>query len=339
MTARKPRIGQSRATLSDVAAHVGVSAITISRALNKPDLVSEALRQRIDEAVRLLGYVPNRAARALASTKSNSIVVLVPSLSNAVFVDTLAAVHDKLYPAGYQMLIGDTRYSPEQEEKLLRTYLEYNPDGILLTGFDQTPAAQQLLAASNIPTVHMMELDEGGRPCVGFSQFDSGYALTSLLLAKGYRRIAFLAAQLDPRTLRRGDGYRAALQQAGLYDASRELTEPNPSSVGMGGGLLARLLAQAPDCDAVFCNNDDLAVGVLFEAQRRGIRVPQDLAIAGFNNLDMSAWSNPAITTVATPRYATGSEAADMLLALMAGRQPASLKVDLGFELLARDST
>ena len=144
MTDRKPRAGQSRVTLNDVAAHVGVSAITISRALNKPALVTDSLRQRIDDAVRQLGYVPNRAARSLASARSHSVVVLVPSLSNAVFVDTLAAIHDTLYPRGYQTLIGDTRYAPQDEETLLRTYLEYNPDGILLTGFDQNDAASTL---------------------------------------------------------------------------------------------------------------------------------------------------------------------------------------------------
>lgn len=339
MTDRKPRAGQSRITLNDIAAHVGVSAITISRALNKPELVTEALRQRIDDAVRQLGYVPNRAARSLASARSHSVVVLVPSLSNAVFVDTLAAIHDTLYPCGYQMLIGDTRYAPQDEEKLLRTYLEYNPDGILLTGFDQNDATCTLLRSVDIPTVHVMELDDSGRYCVGFSQFDSGYALTRQLLDKGYRRIAFLAAQLDPRTIKRGEGYRAALREAGLYQPHREIAEAQPSCVGQGARLLDELLRQAPDCDAIFCNNDDLALGVMFECQRRHIAVPRQLAIAGFNNLEMSAWTNPALTTVATPRYAIGNVSAQMLLDLMAGRQPASPAVDLGFKLLVRDST
>jgi len=285
----------------------------------KADLIVQRSKlcapERIDDAVRQLGYVPNRAARSLASARSHSVVVLVPSLSNAVFVDTLAAIHDTLYPCGYQMLIGDTRYAPQDEEKLLRTYLEYNPDGILLTGFDQNDAASTLLRSANIPTVHMMELDDSGRYCVGFSQFDSGYALTRLLLD------------------------RAALREAGLYQPHREIAEAQPSSVGQGARLLDELLRQAPDCDAIFCNNDDLALGVMFECQRRHIAVPQQLAIAGFNNLEMSAWTNPALTTVATPRYDIGQVAANMLLSLMADRQPGSTTVDLGFKLLVRDST
>lgn len=338
MSERKPRTGQSRTTLSDVADYIGVSAITVSRALNKPELVSEALRVRIDEAVQALGYVPNRAARALASARSHSVVVLVPSLSNTVFVDTLAAIHDTLYPRGYQMLIGDTRYSSQEEENLLRTYLEYNPDGILITGFDHTPATRSLLSAAGMPTVHMMELDDT-MPCVGFSQFDSGYALTRCLIEKGYRRIAFLAAQLDPRTLKRGEGYRAALREAGLYSPQLELAESRPSSVGLGSRLLDRLLEQAPDCDAIFCNNDDLALGVLFQCQRRHIAVPGQLAIAGFNDLDASAWTNPPLTSVATPRYEIGREAAIMLLALMSGQVPVSTRVDLGYRLVVRHST
>ena len=134
-------------------------------------------------------------------------------------------------------------------------------------------------------------------------------------------------------------GYRAALQQAGLPYPAGEILDPTPSSIGLGSTLLDRLLRQAPDCDALFCCNDDLAHGVLFECQRRGLRVPDQLAVAGFNDLAASAWTCPSLTTIATPRYEIGQAAAAMLLQLMKGESPDPARVNLGFTLVVREST
>lgn len=339
MSNRKPRPTQAgRVTLSEIAERVGTSSITVSRVLNSPHLVSEELRTQIESVIAELGYLPNRAARALARARSDSVAVLIPSLSNTVFTQLLEGVRDVLHAAGYRTLIGDTRYSPEEEESLLRAYLEHSPDGILVTGFDQMPATRQLLERSRVPVVHMMELADATYS-VGLKQFDAGQAITRHLLERGYRRIGFLGAQLDPRVMERLAGYRAALQEAGLHFAAGEVLDPTPSSIGFGVALFDRLLRQAPDCDAIFCCNDDLALGVLFECQRRGIRVPQQLAVAGFNDLAASAWTCPALTTIATPRYGIGHTAASMLLQLMKGETPAPATKDLGFTLVVREST
>jgi len=250
----------------------------------------------------------------------------------------LEGVRDVLHVIGYRMLIGDTRYSPAEEENLLRAYLEHSPDGILITGLDQTPATRQLLSKSGIPVVYMMELAAAAPYAVGFSQFEAGRAITRHLLERGYRRIGFLGAQLDPRVMERLAGYRAALQEAGLPYPAGEIFDPTPSSIGLGAQLLGQLRRQAPDCDAVFCCNDDLAHGLLFECQRHGIRVPQQLAVAGFNDLAASAWVYPALTTIATPRYDVGHAAAAMLLQLMKGETPVPARVDVGFSLVARES-
>jgi LacI family gluconate utilization system Gnt-I transcriptional repressor len=340
MSKRKPRPNQSgRVTLSEIASRVGTSAITVSRVLNAPHLVSEELKKRIESAIEELGYLPNRAARSLASARSEAVLVLIPSLSNTVFTDLLEGVRDVLHTNGYRTLIGDTRYSAEEEENLLRAYLEHSPDGILLTGFEQSAGTRQLLTNSHAPIVHMMELSTSPAYAVGLSQFDAGQALTRHLLDSGYRRIGFLGAQLDSRVLERLAGFRATLKEAGVYDATREVLDPTPSSIQMGIGLFDRLLAQAPDCDAIFCCNDDLAHGVLFECLRRKINVPQQIAVAGFNDLDASAWTCPTLTTIATPRYQIGHAAATMLLQLMNGEKPSPEKVDVGFSLVAREST
>jgi LacI family gluconate utilization system Gnt-I transcriptional repressor len=340
MLNRKPRPTQTgRVTLSEIAERVGTSSITVSRVLNAPHLVSQELRQQIESVIAELGYMPNRAARALARARSDSVTVLIPSLSNTVFTQLLEGVRDVLHTAGYRTLIGDTRYSPEEEESLLRAYLEHSPDGILITGFDQTAATRELLQRSRVPVVHMMELADGDTYSVGLNQFDAGWTITRHLLDRGYRKIGFLGAQLDPRVMERLAGYRAALRDAGFDHSVGEILDPIPSSIGLGATLLDRLLKQAPDTDALFCCNDDLALGVLFECQRRGIKVPEQLAVAGFNDLAAAACVHPALTTIATPRYEIGRVAASMLLQLMKGETPVPAKKDLGFSLVMRAST
>lgn len=330
---------RGRVTLADVARRAGVGTMTASRAISQPGMVSAELRARVEQAVRDLGYVPNRAARALASSRSKVIAVLIPSLSNAVFTDVLAGIQDALDQYGYQVLISDTRYSDAQEEKLLGINLQSHPDGVLLTGLRQSEQVRAMLAASRVPVVSMMDLsDSPADMTVGFSQQEAARTMVRHLLGKGYRRIGFLGAQLDERTLKRAEGYRNALSEAGLYDARRELLVPDPSTVGLGAEMLGRILAVAPDCDALFCCNDDLAYGAIYQCQRRGIAVPDKLAIAGFNDLPVSAWMNPSLTTIATPLYRIGFEAATLLRQAIEGTPPALRHIDLGFTLMARES-
>jgi LacI family gluconate utilization system Gnt-I transcriptional repressor len=338
-TERKRR-HSGRTTLSDVARAAEVSPITASRALRGERSVAVELVERVKLAAEQLGYVPDPAARALASQRSTQVPVLVPLLSNALFVDVLEAVHRTLLPHGYQTLIGVTHYEPREEEQLLRSYLAHRPAGLLLTGFDRTEAARQLIAGSGVPCVHLMELTQApGVYCVGFSQVEAGHAITEHLVQRGRRRIAFVAAQLDPRTMQRAEGYRRCLRAAGLYDARLELLSADRSSLALGSELLERLLREQPDVDAVFFCNDDLAQGGLLAAQRLGLAVPQRLAIAGFNDLAGSAQMLPPLTTVRTPRWAIGEAGAQMLLQLMRGTEPAQHSVCLPYEVVVRAST
>jgi LacI family gluconate utilization system Gnt-I transcriptional repressor len=275
----------------------------------------------------------------LASSQSQTVVVLVPSLSNQLFIETLEAIQAVLRPRGLEVVIGNYHYSPEEEENLLRSHLSHRPRGILLTGFDRSPAAQQLLLASGVPCVHMMELDpERGEPCVGFSQQQAGAEAARHLLSRGRRRLAYISAQLDPRVLQRGAGFRIALEQAGVYDEALKMASPLPSSIGLGGELFARLLQEHPDVDGVFFCNDDLAQGAALEALRRGIKIPQQVSLIGFNDLPGSAHMVPRLTSIRTPREQVGQRAAQLLLGLLDGNVQ-DAQVDLGFELVVREST
>lgn len=298
------------------------------------------LVERVKQSVQALGYVPDPAARALASQRSTLVPVLVPLLSNALFVDVIEAVHKVLLPHGYQPLIGVTHYQPEEEEQLLRSFLAQRPAGLLLTGFDRTETARQLVNSSGLPCVYLMEVTRAnGVHCVGFSQQDAGEAIVRHLLARGRRRIAFVAAQLDPRTLQRAEGYRRGMREAGLYDAGLEWLTAQPSSMRLGGHLFESVLNARPDVDAIFFCNDDLAQGGLLAALRLGVPVPQQVAVAGFNDLSGSDQMMPPLTTVRTPRRAVGEVGAQALLALLQGEPPASSCVDLGYELVVRGST
>ncbi len=334
----RPR-ATGRITLSDVAHVAGVSQITASRALRGERNVDPALVARVRKAAAKLGYVPDPAARALASARSLHVAVLIPMLSNALFVDLLEAAHATLLPAGYQTLIGVTHYSADEEEQLLRSYMAHRPAGLLVTGFDRTQASRRLIEASGVPCVHLMETTSAaGVYSVGFSQADAGRAITEHLLARGRRRIAFIAAQLDPRVMQRAEGYRRALKAAGCHDPDLEVLNPDRSSMALGGQLFEQLIAQHPDADAVFFCNDDLAQGGLLAALRLHVDVPARIAIAGFNDLAGSDQMLPPLTTVHTPRIEIGTQAATMLLKLMRGEHVPSQCVDVGYSLVLRGS-
>ncbi|MCK9797364.1 LacI family transcriptional regulator [Pseudomonas chlororaphis] len=329
-----------RPTLNEVARLAGVSPITASRALRGISSVATELVEKVQQAARELNYVVNPAARALASAQSQSVVVLVPSLSNLLFIETLEAIHQVLRPKGFEVLIGNYHYSRDEEENLLRNYMAYQPRGLLLTGFDRTESARRMIETSNIPCVYMMELDAGaGLNCVGFSQLSAGETAARHLISRGRKHLAYIGAQLDQRTLLRGEGFRRTLQQAGLYNPDLEVLTPRPSSVGLGGELFLQLLHSQPQVDAIFFGNDDLAHGALLEAMRSGIKIPEQVAVLGFNDLPSSAHMVPRLSSISTPREAIGRRAAEQMLTLMAGNAVAEPVVDMGFELKVREST
>ncbi|MFV0358256.1 LacI family DNA-binding transcriptional regulator [Tropicimonas sp.] len=330
-----------RPTLADVAHEADVSAITVSRTIRQPHIVAEKSRRRVEAAIEKLGYIPDAAASALASRTSSMIGLLVPSLTNNVFTDVLRGVYEVVEGSRYFVQIANSRYSALKEETLVRAFLRQRPAGLIVAGFDQTDRGRDMLNGAACPVVQVLE--HGPEPvdmAVGFHHAEAAALATRHLLDSGYRRPGFLAARMDPRTQRRMRGFERTCRDAGALDARRIVTTHQASTVGLGRQLLELLLCQAPETDAIFCANDDLAVGALMEAKRRRIRVPEDLGICGFNDLEMTRHMYPAITSVATPRFETGRQAATMLLEEIA--EPGSVgrrNRDLGVELMVREST
>ena len=338
MERRRTKSGEIR--LTEVAKLAGVSPITASRFFRKPEALSLDKRERVASAAKELGYVPNLAARALASQRTEVIGVLIPSLTNNVFSDVLRGIYDASEGSRYSIQLVNTRYSILQEEKLLRLFQAQKPAGLIVTGINQTSESRSVMDSMNCPIAQIMEI--GPDPVdmmVGFSHYDAAFAAVSHLLAQGFQRIGFLGARMDPRVQRRLEGYRDAMKAASLFDPRVIVTTPVPTSVTLGGTLFADLLSRAPDIDAVFCINDDLALGVLFECQRRQISVPEDMAIVGFNDLEFMASAVPSLTSVRTNRYEMGRSAVTMVTAAIEGSRPPESVVNLGFELMIRQSS
>jgi len=338
MGRKRAKAGKIR--LTEVAKLAGVSPITASRFFRNPEAVSLGKRARVESAAKELGYVPNLAARALASQRTEVIGVLIPSLTNNVFSDVLRGIYDALDGSRYSIQLANTRYSILQEERLLRLFLAQKPAGLIVTGINQTPDSRAILESVDCPIVQIMEI--GPAPIdmmIGFSHFDASKAAISHLLEQGYRRIGFLGARMDPRVQRRLEGYQAAMSQAQLFDPRLVVTTAVPTSVTLGGTLFADLLAKAPDIDSVFCVNDDLALGALFECKRRHMAVPEQMAIVGFNDLEFMSSSVPSLTSVRTNRYEMGKNAATMVLETLEGRRPEVPVVDLGFSVITRQSS
>lgn len=335
---RRARRGSGAITLRDVAKLAGVAPITASRVLNTPEQVSVDVRQKVLDAVQRTGYVPNRMAGGLASSRSRLIAAVVPSTVMSVFMPTIEALNDTLFDAGYQLMLGQSSYSASREESLLEAIIGRRPDGIFLTGILRPGLGRTRLMASGIPVVETWDLTPTPIDMlVGFSHADIGREVARFLMGKGRRRLALIRAE-DERADRRASAFTDAVVRAGFgpvavvnVGASRSLLS--------GRKALGELLAQAPDVDAVFCSSDLLALGVLTEARERGIAIPDQLAIMGFGDVPFAADMAPALSTVHINGVDIGRLAARSLIDRAEGREVAQRVVDVGFSIVERETS
>ncbi|OWV83214.1 LacI family DNA-binding transcriptional regulator [Rhizobium sp. R693] len=330
-----------RITLDDVASLAGVSPITVSRVLRKPGSVSEALRVRVNDAIENLGYVPNVAASRLASSRTHTIGVIVPTLYNVIFAEYLFALHEVLVTAGYQVIVVNSRYSEVEEENAIKALLGQRVEAVIIAGIHHTPLSRQLLKQAHLPVVETFELaDEPIHLNIGMSQERAGQTATHHLITRGFQRIAFMTGNLDHRAQSRFDGYHAAMQAAGLKSLELITHRPRHSSVALGSELFAEMHSRGELPEAIFCTDDNLALGAMQECRKRGILVPNDISIIGFHDLEFAACAAPSLSSVATRRYETGVLAAKKVLAALDGSTSHLIeKIDMGFALVEREST
>jgi LacI family gluconate utilization system Gnt-I transcriptional repressor len=324
--------------MEDVATLAGVSMITVSRVINSPDKVAEVTRIKVEKAIRTLGYVPNLMAGSLASSKSRLIGAIVPTIDNSIFAETIRGLSQTLALNGYELLLGQTGYVDNAEERIVSTFLGRRVDAMVLTGIRHTDKTRSQLRDSGIPVVETWDLSD--RPIdmlAGFSNLEAGAAMGRYLISKGYMRLGFAGGD-ESRALSRLAGLTATVKSTPGANLRHVLLKPASSSFKAGREALVQLLKKDPNLQAIFFSNDALAVGAMMECVRRGLRVPQDIAIAGFADLDIASEILPALTTVQVRSRRIGETAAGMLMDRLQGREvPDSVK-NLGFSIISRES-
>ncbi len=333
---KPPALRSAPVTLDDVARLAQVSAITVSRVINRPGMVSERTAKRVRKAIDKIGYVPNLAAGSLVSQRSRLVIVVMPSIANHVFVETIRHLSQALAKERYQLMLCQSGYSEQSEIELVDTLLSRRPDGLVLTTALSNESARQRLINRDLPVVEAWELkDQPIDAVVGFSHAAAGAAMAAHMLAKGYRRFGLVWSN-DARAASRLHACRATLLAAGATVLETVLVEV-PVSVGYGRSGLTQILDHHSDIDAVICSIDLLAQGVLAEAQARGLRVPEQLGVMGFGDLDFAAHIQPPLTTVRADGARIGQLAAQFLLQRIEGRVGrGELVEDVGFEIVER---
>jgi LacI family transcriptional regulator len=338
----RKRLQKSRNSikLSDVATLAGVSTATVSRTLNSPDKVSKTIAHRVREAINELGYVPDAAARALASRRSRAIGALIPTLSNPIFADCIQSVERHLEGHGYALVVASTDYMLNKELRQAKALLEHGIDALMLTGSSHHADLYPILAGRKIPYVNTWAITENySHPYVGIDNIDAAKRLTDYLLDLGHRSIAVISgiSTENDRVRDRATGVRQALNARDRALQPEHLIE-REYGIQQGRDAMRLLLAQVTLPSAVIGGNDLLALGALLECQAQGLRVPSDMSIAGFDDLDLASHVSPALTTMRVPTSDMGRLAADYLLNRLSGDNLKSEKT-LDVELIVRGST
>ncbi|WP_193176975.1 LacI family DNA-binding transcriptional regulator [Oricola nitratireducens] len=326
---------KQKVTLTEVAKMSGVSEITVSRVLRNNGPVSTQTREKVLEAVKQTGYVPNRLAGSLASADSNLMGVVIPSLSNIVFPEVLRGIHSALGPTGIQPVVGITDYNMEIEEQLVRSLLAWKPQAMLIVGFDHTDATRQMLRNSGVRVAELMDIDsEAIDIAVGMSHRGAGYDTGRHLLERGYRKFGYVGHDWlsDRRARLRFDGLCDALNRSGLSLVDQELFQ-GPSSTMAGRQALQALLTRTPGIDAVVFSNDDMAIGGVFHCLAQNIALKDDLAIFGFNGLEIGGALPQPLSTIRSHRFEIGRTAVEKILETPV-QHGAPATINTGYEIV-----
>ncbi len=327
-------------TLRDVSEASGVSEMTVSRVLRNRGDVSGTTRERVLEAARSLGYVPNKIAGALASQRVNLVGVVIPSLSNLVFPEVLTGISNVLVDTGLQPVMGVTNYLPDREEQVIYEMLSWRPSGLIVAGLEHTGAARAMMAQSGIPIVEIMDIDgEAVDSAVGISHRRAGRQMAEAIITAGYRKIAFLGTQMpnDHRARKRMEGFEEALSLAGLKLVDREFYSGG-SALLKGREMTAAVLARQPDVDFLYYSNDMIGAGGLLYCLDKGIDVPGKVGLAGFNGVDLLDGLPRRLATMDACRMEIGRKAAEIIASQRSPAEVGARRVEL-FPTLQRGDT
>lgn len=306
-------------TLEDVARRAGVSTATVSRSLNAPASVRPLTRERVERVIAELGYTPNFGARALASNRTNTVGVVIPTMANAIFAQGIQAMEEALSAQGITLLLATSGYDPEQERRKIEALIARGVDAIALIGEARPVPVYDMLRARALPYLVLWSHREGSpHPSVGFDNHAAARAMAETVVAHGHTRVAMIAGETEgnDRAAARVAGVRAALR-ARQISLRKDYLFECPYSIEAGRDAARALLALSKPPTAILCGNDVLAAGALIGAREAGLSVPADVSITGFDDIDLAAAVSPGLTTVHTPHRWMGEAAAESLHALI----------------------
>jgi LacI family transcriptional regulator len=328
-------------TITELSQLLGVSRTTISRVLNKPELVKKATREKILKGLHEHNYVYNALAGGLTKKRTSIIGVMLPTITNPVFALSTKGIQEVAGERGYSILLGSHDYSGDTEADLVRLFQEQRVDGIIFNGYPIKQATVDYLSRFQVSYLVTWEKPEDpGIPFVAFDNVKSGYNVTRYLLGIGHRRIAMITAYFrsSTRSYKRCLGFKAALEERRVpFDEN--LVIEKDYTVMEGREAAARLVALPNPPTAIVCGNDLLAMGAMAAAKEAGFEVGKDVSITGFDDLEMSSTLDPPLTTVRIPAFQMGKKAAEILIDTIEKRTTAAQHYLLDTDLIIRGST
>lgn len=321
---------KGKASLEDIARATGVSKMTVSRVLRGASGFSDDTREKVTAAAAILGYIPNRLAAAFGSVQASTLIgICVPRLTSGLFGHVLDGVERALSRLGYQAIIGTNAYAAEEEEAWVRQVASWRPAGLILTGRVHTTGTVDLLRNNALPVAEIWDLTTTPIDlAVGFSHRDCGVEMGQFLLRRGRRKIGYVGAlaQADVMGRARMQGFEQALAKGGHPLVDKEILLDRPGFYPGYYGL-ETLIARSPHLDSVYFHNDEMAIGALHYCQASGIRVPEDLGIAGWGGMEAAAVLPKRLTTTVVPTTAIGKCAAEALVSRIRGEAPQEVTV------------
>lgn len=324
--------------IREVARLAGVSVATVSRTLRSPERVLPETRERVNAAVEQASYRPNLMAVQFRSRKTGNLVILVPAIANTFFARVISGAQKAAQAAGYRLLLCDTQGREDIERQFAELVYAHQADGVIqLRAYDPFDAA--VPDADLPPIVNACEVINGGRhPTISLDNVAAAKAMTEHLIALGHRRIGLIKGSASsPLTRDRLSGYKAALEQAGLrFD--NDLVCHGDFTLNAGFIGASKMLAMTDRPTALFCENDEMAIGALKCIREKGLRVPEDISLAGFDDIPMADYCDPPLTTISQPAEAFGEKAVEMLIMLIDKKPIPERHVVLPFELTRRKS-
>lgn len=331
----RPRPAGRAYNIREVAEAAQTSVATVSRTLQRPEVVAPDTRKRVLEAIQRLGYTPNAQARILRTARTHTIVALVWDISNPFFAEVIRGIEQVAHRNGYSVLLGDTQHSRAREQAYAALLATRQADGLITL----LPHIPRIAMPGPLPIVNACEyVKDKAITSVYVDNVAAAHEATEYLVTLGHRRVAFISGPMTtPICVDRDKGYERALQKAGITRSPR-LTALGDFSVESGIRSAESLFAQGEKFTAIFCSNDEMAIGAIQAIKARGLKVPDDISVVGFDDIRFSRYTDPPLTTIAQPKEELGREAMTLLIEIMTGVATEPRKRILPTQLVVRAS-